>query len=109
MGIINDEPNSLVSDCKEGKRGPPGIGFRLNDNGNYDIENKRLVNVANPTNAQDSVNYMTVKAQTLLLDGSNHMTGYLNMSGNEIINSGNIIMNNKTIKQMGIQLVIKMG
>ena len=42
-----------------------------------------------------------MEAQTLLLDGSNHMVGHLNMSGNEIINSGNIIMNNKLVKQLG--------
>ena len=59
------------------------------------MQNKKITNLANPTNAQDSVNYMTMEAQTLLLDGSNHM------SGNEIINSGNIIMNNKLVKQLG--------
>ena len=27
-------------------RGPPGVGFKLTESGDYDIENKRLVNVA---------------------------------------------------------------
>lgn len=35
---------------KKGKsvRGPPGIGFKLTDDGNYDMENKRLCNVSEP-------------------------------------------------------------
>ena len=27
-----------------GTRGPPGVGFKLTANGNYDLENKRLIN-----------------------------------------------------------------
>ena len=85
----------------KGEKGDQGIGFKLTDDGNYNMQNKKITNLANPTNVQDSVNYMTMKAQTLLLDGSNHMTGQLNMNGKNIINSGDIIMNNKLVKQMG--------
>lgn len=34
-------------------RGPPGVGYKLASNGNYDIQGKTLTNVANPTNASD--------------------------------------------------------
>ena len=32
------------------QRAPPGVGFKLTVNGNYDLENKKLVNVEDPTN-----------------------------------------------------------
>ncbi|RWS23084.1 uncharacterized protein B4U80_08866 [Leptotrombidium deliense] len=38
------------------EKGDPGIGFKLTDDGNYDIENKRLVNVDNPLKENDVVN-----------------------------------------------------
>ena len=36
-----------------GLRGPPGIGFKLTDDGNYDMENKVLKNCHNPVDDQD--------------------------------------------------------
>ena len=33
----------------------PGVGFKLTDNGNYDIENKKITNVAQGTNGSDVV------------------------------------------------------
>ena len=37
------------------QRGLPGVGFKLTDNGNYDIENKKITNVAQGTNGSDVV------------------------------------------------------
>lgn len=37
-------------------KGPPGIGFSLNEAGNFDIEKKRLCNVANAVEKRDAVN-----------------------------------------------------
>lgn len=37
-------------------KGPPGIGFSLNETGDYDIEKKRLCNVANAIEKNDAVN-----------------------------------------------------
>ncbi|KAJ3640083.1 hypothetical protein Zmor_003400 [Zophobas morio] len=42
-------------------RGPPGIGFNLTENGDYDISGHKLVNVKQPENPGDAVNlqYLT--------------------------------------------------
>ena len=37
-------------------RGPPGQGFKLDSNGDYDMDNKKLVNVANGTQNKHAIN-----------------------------------------------------
>lgn len=37
-------------------RGPPGIGFRITRDGQYDLENKRLCNIAAAEEDNDAVN-----------------------------------------------------
>ena len=44
-GILNHDDNHESS--QGGKRGLPGIGYKLTSDGNYDIENKKLTNVQN--------------------------------------------------------------
>lgn len=38
-----------------GSRGPPGNGFKITADGQYDIDNKRLCNVADPIEQNDAV------------------------------------------------------
>lgn len=38
-----------------GSRGPPGDGFKLTVDGQYDIDNKRLCNIADPVEENDAV------------------------------------------------------
>ena len=48
MGLFNEHSSTQSDDTKagvQGKQGPPGIGFKLDQNGNYDIQNKKLTNV----------------------------------------------------------------
>ena len=49
-GVLNF--NQFVS---RGLRGLPGIGFKLDDNNDYDIQNKKMVNVKQGTNSNDVV------------------------------------------------------
>lgn len=44
------------SDNGDNRRGPPGIGFKLTLDGNYDIEQKRICNVQDPQGPLDAVN-----------------------------------------------------
>ena len=44
-----------------GSRGPPGIGYKLTSDGQYNIDNKRLCNVAEPTQSGDAVNLETLQ------------------------------------------------
>ena len=47
-GILNHEDNHESSPTGQtGPRGLPGVGFKVDANGNYDIENKKLTNVQN--------------------------------------------------------------
>ena len=50
----------------KGEKGDPDVGFRLTDNGAYDIQNKKLVNVKQGTNNNDVV----TKSQIQLLEGT---------------------------------------
>ena len=47
MGLFNEHSSTQSDDTKAGVQGPPGIGFKLDQNGNYDIQNKKLTNVKN--------------------------------------------------------------
>lgn len=57
------------SNRNRGLQGPPGRGFELTVNGNYDIQNKRLCNVRNPSSDTDAVNLKTLKEGCLYSDG----------------------------------------
>ena len=39
-----------------GSRDPPGVGFKVTSSGQYDIDNKRLCNIAEPKHFSDAVN-----------------------------------------------------
>ena len=45
----------------KGSPGPPGIGYKLTIDGQYDIENKKLCNVADPQQPKDVVNLETLR------------------------------------------------
>ena len=53
-GILNFNDSSSGKG-ERGERGFPGVGFKLDENGNYDIQNKKLVNVKQGTNPNDAV------------------------------------------------------
>lgn len=44
-----------------GERGPPGIGYKLTSDGHFDAENKKLCNLADPTQPSDGVNLNILK------------------------------------------------
>ena len=60
-GVLNYSATSAT-----GQRGLPGIGFKLDGNNNYDIQNKKLVNVGRGVNSNDAV----IKSQIQLLDNT---------------------------------------
>lgn len=47
---------TFIDDDKKLKKGPPGIGFQLTDDGNFNIDGKRLCNVAPPQDSNDAIN-----------------------------------------------------
>ena len=52
-GILNHDDSQVLG--KIGTRGLPGIGFKLDSDNNYDMQNKKLVNVKQGTNNNDVV------------------------------------------------------
>ena len=73
MGIFNEHSSSssfTTGGCRtvplQGPAGPQGIGFKLTQNGNYDIQNKKLVNVKQGADPNDAV----TKSQIQLLDNA---------------------------------------
>ena len=72
-----------------GPTGPPGEGFKKTSDGNYDIQNKKLRNVATLQGNNDASTKSYVDnevSKTLKLDGSNSMTGVLNMDNRRVEN-----------------------
>ena len=84
-------------------------GFKLDKNNNYDMQQKRLANLAEAVDVADAVTKHQMEVglankvdstSVLLLDGRNHMTGDLDMRGNKIIFPGEINMNRKLITNL---------
>ena len=67
-------------------KGLPGVGFKLTDDGDYDIQNKKLRNVASPETNNDVTTKSYVDNKALLVDGSNKMLGALDMDNRRIEN-----------------------
>lgn len=44
-----------------GSQGPPGIGFKITSDGQYDLQDKRLCNVAAPAELNEAVNLSTLQ------------------------------------------------
>lgn len=57
-------------------RGPPGIGYKITEDGQFDVENRRLCNVAIPIQPHDVTDLYTVedKLQSLREDINNKLS-----------------------------------
>ena len=106
-GLLPDQSYQTVN--KYVQRGLPGVGFKFTDTGDYDMQNKKLVNVDEGENNQDVVNKHQLdvglqtkpnKTSVLLLDGTTHMVGDLDLRGNKIILPGEIQMDRKLITNL---------
>ena len=67
-------PEDTISHGKiiEIVKGLPGVGFKLTDAGDYDMQNKKLRNVASPETNNDVTTKSYVDNKALLVDGSNN-------------------------------------
>ena len=81
-------PEETISHGKiiEIVKGLPGVGFKLSDDGDYDIQSKKLRNVASPETNNDVTTKSYVDNKALLVDGSNKMLGALNMDNRRVEN-----------------------
>ena len=106
-GLLSDQSYQTAN--KYVQRGLPGVGFKLTVTGDYDMQNKKLVNVDEGDNNQDVVNKHQLdvglqtkpnKTDVLLLDGTTHMVDDLDLRGNKIILPGEIQMDRKLITNL---------
>ena len=80
MGILNDFENYTdhVGHVKffkgvPGPAGRDGVGFKLTDDGNYDIDGKRLTDVADSVDDSDAVNLKVLKEHTQVSQNNYHL------------------------------------
>ena len=76
MGIFNDNSqNNNTGGSGQpglpGQKGDPGIGFKLTDDGNFDLDNKQMKNLSGGTDKSDAVNYGQLLEHT-----ENHQNNY---------------------------------
>ena len=100
MGIFNEHSETSIT-SKALQAGPPGVGFKLTDyHNNFDIQNRKLINVKDPSNNKDVVNKEYDYTHYLKLDSRTHMVGNLYLRGNKIILPGEIYMDHKLINNL---------
>ena len=75
MGLFNEHSSTTKTDSSstQGPSGPQGIGYKLDANGNFDIENKKLTNVKNGDMDKDVMTKSQIEGyvnnKTQYLDG----------------------------------------
>ena len=98
------ETSSGTGQGERGEPGLPGIGFNLTDDGNFDLDSKRLTDVADPVDDGDAatkkyvddenarqdiaINSKAEGDRVLPLDGSKSMMGNLQMGSKKITDLG---------------------
>ena len=93
MGYSNGQLESEVNGGRgeKGDPGLPGIGFKLTDDGNFDIDEKRLTDLGDPIDDGDATTKKYVdqnksnKNDVILRDGSQNMTGNLDLNDKKIV------------------------
>lgn len=61
---------SLLFKSITGVKGPPGEGFHLTNDGDYDLKNKRLSNIGDPRLLEDAVNAKYLRKNCLIKSGN---------------------------------------
>ena len=114
MGIFNNNERFINTHIREYVKyinSQIQTGLKLDSNNNYDIQQKRLTNVAEGVDSNDAItkHQMEVGLSTkpnptdvILVNGRNHMTGDLNLGGNQIISPGGINMYRKLIVNLDV-------
>ena len=64
MSYSNGLLSSSTASLQRGLPGLPGIGFKLTDDGDFDIDGKRLTNLADSTDDSDAVSLKVLKEYT---------------------------------------------
>ena len=94
-GLLSDQSYQTAN--KYVQRGLPGVGFKLTDTGDYDMQNKKLTNVKSGTDSNDAVNKNQLDHKTTLLQGSS--------AGNVVNNKAAIYSNTGALHARSLYLL----
>ena len=73
MGIFYNFKKYIDDNSARRPAGRDGVGFKLTDDGNYDIDGKRLTNLADSTDDSDAVNLKVLKEHTQVSQNNYHL------------------------------------
>ena len=73
MSYSNGLLSSPTTSSTHGPPVPPGIGFKLTGDANYDIDGKRLTNVADSIDDSDAVSLKVLKEHTQVSQNNYHL------------------------------------
>lgn len=94
-------------------RGPPGIGFKTTKDGHYDLEKKRLCNIADPEEDSDAIsfNVLTAKSHNIIEllrkeieENRTQLAQGLETSIKDVINTINIVLQREMDQMKTLQL-----
>ena len=88
MGLFNEYSSTTKTDSSstQGIPGPQGIGYKLDANGNFDIQNKKLTNVKNGDENKDVMNKSQIESYV-----SNKTIYLKNVNPGQVINNKAVI------------------
>ena len=118
MGIFNDNSqNNNTGGSGQpglpGQKGDPGIGFKLTDDGNFDLDNKQMKNLSGGTDKSDAVNYCQLLEHTENHQNNYHLQPsfkfYRNFGNGAIVPQSNTIQIDSNHNHHGLNWVKKEG
>ena len=115
MGIFNDnsQNNNTGGSGQPGQKGDPGIGFKLTDDGNFDLDNKQMKNLSGGTNKSDAVNYGQLLEHTENHQNNYHLQPsfkfYRNFGNEAIVSQSNTIKIDSNHNHHGLNWIAKEG
>ena len=118
MGIFNDiSQNNNTGGSGQpglpGQKGDPGIGFKLTDDGNFDLDNKQMKNLSGGTDKSDAVNYGQLLEHTENHQNNYHLQPsfkfYRNFGNGAIVPQSNTIQIDSNHNHHGLNWVKKEG
>ena len=113
MSYSNGLLPSTTSSTNEPQRGLPGIGFKLTDDGNFDLDNKQMKNLSGGTDKSDAVNYSQLLEHTENHQNNYHLqqsfTFYKNFGNEGKVPQSNTIKIDSNHNHHGLNWIVKEG
>ena len=113
MSYSNGLLPSTTLSTNEPQRGLPRIGFKLTDDGNFDLDNKQMKNLSGGTDKSDAVNYGQLLEHTENHQNNYHLqpsfTFYRNFGNEGKVPQSNTIKIDSNHNHHGLNWIVKEG